>query len=162
MQNPPEVCPDGPPLASFAAYQRFESGQMIWVEATDTFYILFNLGAHPTDSRLVFRTLGPLVLLPGASPDNRVEETPPAGLFEPVSGFGLIWRGEVEGLDADVRQAMGWAAEQETGFQTMIQCQRPETYSARTCYLLDADGRVIVLSYNAIAGNVYWYWLNIS
>jgi hypothetical protein len=37
----------------------------------------------------------PLKLKPGASVDNRVGGAP-AGYFEPVSGFGLIWRSEVE------------------------------------------------------------------
>jgi hypothetical protein len=162
MQNPPDACPAGPALTSASASQRFERGRMIWVEETDTFYIFFNLGAHPYDNRLVFETLGPLVLVPGASIDNRVEEVPPPGLLEPVSGFGLIWRGEVEGLDIDLRQALGWAVEQEYSFQTKVQCQRGETYSARTCYLQDADGSAIVLNYNAIAGNVYSRWVNVD
>lgn len=135
---------------------------MIWVEETDTFYILFNAGAHPLDTRTVFQTLGPLVLLPGASADNRVEDSPPPGLHQPVSGFGLLWRGEVEGLDVDLRQALGWAVEEEVGFQTKIQCQRQETYSARTCFLRDADGSAIVLEAHAIAGNVWWRWVKID
>ncbi len=155
MHDPPEICPDGPPLNSYAAAQRFERGWMIWVEESDTFYILFNLGAHPFDSRLAFRTLGPLVLRPGASVDNRVEETPPAGLLEPVSGFGLIWRGEVEGLDVDLRQALGWAVVPESGFETSVQCERQETYSSRTCYLQHIDGSVIVLAYHALVGDVW-------
>lgn len=133
---------------------------MIWVEQTDTFYILFNVGAYPGDSRLVFETLvGPLVLTPGGSPDNRVGEDPPPGLLEPVSGFGLLWRGEVEGLTIDLRNTLHWAIEKEFGFQTQIQCERPETYSAHTCYLQDADGSAIVLASHAIAGNVWWRWL---
>lgn len=35
-------------------------------------------------------------LEPGMSADNRVADMPPPGLFEPVSGFGLLWRGEVD------------------------------------------------------------------
>ena len=164
MENPPDACPAGPSLTSAAASQRFGGGQMIWVEQTDTFYILFNAGAYPGDSRLVFETLvGPLVLTPGGSPDNRVGEDPPfPDLFEPVSGFGLLWRGGVEGLDVDLRQALHWAVEQEFGFQTQLQCERPETYSARTCYLLAADGSVIVLASHAIAGNVWWRWVRID
>jgi hypothetical protein len=162
MHNPPDVCPAGPALTSSAASQRFERGRMIWVEETDTFYIFFNLGAHPYDGRLVFETLGSLVLVPGASVDNRVEEVPPPGLLEPVSGFGLIWRGEVEGLNIDLRQALGWAVEQEYSFQTRVQCQRGETYSARTCYLQDADGSAIVLATDATAGNVWWRWVKID
>ena len=131
---------------------------MIWVEKSDTFYILFNSGAHPFDGRMVFITAGPLVLKPGASVDNRVGEEPPTGLYEPVSGFGLLWRGEVEGLGLDLRQALGWAVEEEYGFQTKVQCQEQETYSERTCYLLDGNSSVIVLASHAIAGDVWWTW----
>jgi hypothetical protein len=163
MANPPDTCPDGPPLTSAAAGQRFGGGRLIWVEATDTYYILFNAGAYPGDTRLVFETLvGPLVLTPDGSPDNRVGEDPPFGLVEPVSGFGLLWRGEVEGQTIDLRQALGWAVEKEYAFQTQIQCERPVTYSAHTCYLQDADGSAIVLAAHAIAGNLWWRYLNLD
>ncbi|NLF64387.1 MAG: hypothetical protein GX579_07265 [Chloroflexi bacterium] len=163
MEHPPDACPAGPSLSSAGASQRFERGQMIWVEQTDTFYILFNAGAYPGDGRLVFVTLaGPLVLTAGGSPDNRVGEDPPPSLHQPVSGFGLLWRGEVEGLAVDLRQALGWAVEKEFGFQSQLQCERPETYSDNTCYLLAADGSVIVLGYHAIAGNVWWRWVGVD
>ncbi|MDX1613696.1 MAG: hypothetical protein R3300_05250 [Candidatus Promineifilaceae bacterium] len=157
MAQPPEACPSGPPLQSYTVRQRFQRGLMFWIEETDTYYILFNLGAHPTDSRLAFERLGPLVLKPGASADNRVGEEPPYGLIEPVRGFGLVWRGEVEGLTIDLRQALGWATEHEVGFQSMFQCQRQESYSQQICYLLNSNGALVVLSSHAIAGNVWWW-----
>ncbi len=155
MDLKPAACPAEEALASFAAGQSFERGRMIWVEETDVFYILFNAGAHPNDSRTTYRTLSTLAFKPGASADNRLGIQPPVGMQEPVSGFGLLWRGEVEGLDTDLRQALGWAVVQETGFQTMVQCQLSQTYSERTCYLLDADGSVNVLSAHAVIGNVW-------
>lgn len=155
--NPPSVCPEAPALNSYAAIQRFEHGQMIWVEETDVFYLLFDAGSHPLDSRQAYRNVGPLALKPGASKDHRTGETPPSGYSEPVSGFGLIWRNEVEGLDTDVRAAFGWAREPEFGFDTSLQCERQQTYSSHTCYLRDPSGSVIVLGWGAYAGSVWSY-----
>ncbi len=152
FRDPPPVCPDGPAVISFAAAQRFERGQMIWIRATDKFFLLFPPGVYPNDSGQVFRDLGPLVLKPGASPENRVGETPPAGLVEPVSGFGLVWRNEVEGLDADVRPVMGWGRTAEFGYETAFQCEVQETYSWRACYLRDPNGDVIGLGWGALIG----------
>ena len=155
MAEPPELCPSGPARASYAAGQQFEHGQMIWVELTDTFYLLFAAGAYPGDDRAVFRTVGPLVLLPSASADNRVGVEPQLGQVEPVSGFGLLWRGEVDGLSIDLRQALGWALAAETGFETMLQCQADTTYSAHTCFLQDSDGSIIKLAGHALVGDVW-------
>lgn len=153
--NPPGVCPEADALVSYAAAQPFAQGQMIWIETMDVFFLLFKAGVYPSDSRQVYRTVGPLVLKPGASPDNRVGETPPPGQYEPVSGFGLIWRNEVNGLDTDMRTAFGWALAPEFGFNTSFQCEQQQTYSAHTCYMRDPNGRVIVLGWNAYAGSVW-------
>jgi heat shock protein HslJ len=102
----PAICPNDAPLFSSAAAQRFEHGMMIWIEALDDYYILLNHDENVSSSDQGWSTLtslriiqGPLELKSGASPDNRVEEDPPLGLFEPVSGFGLVWRGEVTGTE---------------------------------------------------------------
>ena len=91
-----------------------------------------------------------------AREDNRIGVDSPSGLVEPIKGFGHIWRNEVEGLELDLQESLGWALEPEFGFETALQCQEPKTYSERTCFLLDSDGSVITLSAHAIAGNVWW------
>lgn len=68
------------------------------------------------------------------------EETPP-GLYEPVSGFGLAWRGEVEGVDPRVRERLGWATAPEVGFTARYQCQTTVVAGAWTCYLEGPGGR---------------------
>jgi hypothetical protein len=151
----PGACPEAPPVYSHAAAQRFEHGEMIWVEAIDAFYLLFDKGFYPSDSRQVFQRVGPLALKPGASKDNRVGETPPAGYYEPVSGFGLIWRNEVENLDTNIRAALGWAREPEFGFNTTLQCEQQQTYSSHTCYLRGPSGKVIELGWGAYVGSVW-------
>jgi hypothetical protein len=160
--NPPNHCAAELPLYSFGVAQRFERGQMIWVKETDIFFILFNANTLPNDSRLAFVWYRSLQLKPGASPDNRVGEAPPAGLTEPVSGFGLIWRGEVAGEfgvlgDQTLRQVLGWAVEPEYGFDMVYQCESPSTYSHRTCYLRGPGNQMIELGYSAYVGNVWVY-----
>ena len=119
FNSPPSECATTAPLASYAVAQFFEHGVMVWVEATDIFYIFYYSAAWPP----TFEQLnGPLLLKPGASVDNRIGETPPSGYFEPVSGFGLIWRDEVEG-PVGVRQRLGWATSSEFGFDTTYQCE---------------------------------------
>jgi hypothetical protein len=41
---------------------------------------------------------------------------PPAGLYQPVRGFGKVWRERF-----GVRQALGWATAEEVGFSAIIQ-----------------------------------------
>lgn len=140
LANPPQMCPEAPPLTSAAAFQAFERGRMIWLAGLDQFYIL--LDGQPGRLSPVS---GPLVLKPGASPDNRVPETPPAGLLEPVSGFGLVWRNEARGGEG-VREQLGWAVGAEAGYQATQQCEH-RTGPTWNCYLLDPAGRVIHLAY---------------
>jgi hypothetical protein len=129
FDNAPGIYPKDAPLASYAAAQRFEHGLMIWIEALDAHYVLADHDDKVSGDAQGWSSLtslhitrGPLDLKPGASPDNRVEETPPSGWFEPVSGFGLVWRGEVVGTE-DMRKTLGWAAEPEYGFDTLYQCE---------------------------------------
>jgi hypothetical protein len=138
--NPPARCPETAPQRSAAAAQVFEHGFMVWVEASDTFYVFYepDPGEQPTMEMLI----GPAQLKPGASPDNRVGETPPPGLYEPVSGFGLLWRDELEGLSG-VRQRLGWALAPEFGYDTARQCVMPTLYRGWRCYLQGPVGQVL-------------------
>jgi hypothetical protein len=150
FDNPPGICPEDSPLTSYAAAQHFEHGMMIWVEALDTYYVFLNHDENVTERDEGWSTLtslriieGPLELKPGASPDNRAEERPPDGLVEPVSGFGLVWRGEVTGTE-DLRPVMGWAVEPEFGFDTTFQCEMScDTYW--DCYLQGPEREIFHL-----------------
>ncbi len=146
--NPPPRCPETSPQRSAAAAQYFEHGFMVWIEASDTFYVFYEPapGELPTMEMLI----GPAQLKPGASPDNRVGETPPPGLYEPVSGFGMLWRDELEGLGGfdvgsaeRVRQRLGWALAPEFAFDTARQCQMPTLYRSWRCYLQGPGNKVL-------------------
>jgi hypothetical protein len=139
------VCPSSEPINSAAAAQRFEGGRMMWVQATDEYLIFFDGGGRDS----VVRVPGPLTLVPGGSPDNRVGEAPPPGRYEPVSGFGLIWRGEVVGVQSP-RDRLGWARELEFGFSTTFQCKVGDA----DCYLRTPEGGVLYFYF--YLGGYFW------
>lgn len=143
FDDPPERCPAAPALNSYAAGQYFEHGFMIWVEDTDEFYIFYR-GEDPHGFQTFERLVG-LQLKPGASADNRVPEDPPPGYLQPVSGFGLLWRGEVENLTTDVRQRLGWATEPEFGYDTAYQCTTRAHPRSWSCYLRGPNGELLYL-----------------
>ena len=148
----PSRCPQSAPISTRAAAQRFEHGLMIWLEQPDRFYVFFD------ETPRTFEWVdAPYHLSPNASPNNRVGAVPPAGLYEPVSGFGQLWRGEFEGL-RDVRGRLGWAREAEFSFSAHYQCARPRA-SGRlwTCYLSVPGGRVRVLRPDSTA-QVRFVW----
>jgi hypothetical protein len=154
--GPPLRCPAAEALTSYAASQHFERGLMIWVDETDEFYVFYD---EPDEqgAQVVRRTVG-LELGPGASEDNRIGEDSPPGLYEPVSGFGLIWRGEVEWPYPDnVRERLGWATVPESGYDTAYQCSTPAYPRLWNCFLLGPDGEVIHLRPDSTAGvRILW------
>jgi hypothetical protein len=138
------------PLPSYAAAQRFEHGLMIWIEALDEYCILLDHHERIADDAPGWSSLtslhivrGPLDLRPGASPENRGADTPPSGRFEPMSGFGLVWRGGVVGTEG-IRPALGWAVEPEHGFETRYQCEM-SCDSYWDCYVEGPQGEVFHL-----------------
>lgn len=129
-----ERCAEGPPLRTSAAAESFERGRMIWLATTDTFYVFSGV---TSGSFLKFS--GPL---PG-DPSNRLGTPPPPGTFEPVSGFGLLWRGEAPGSQG-VRDLLGWALEPEFNYFATQQCEL-KTGDAQRCFLTLPNGALVEL-----------------
>jgi hypothetical protein len=94
----------GEKIALPNAYQPYERGAMLWLGTGEngTIYVFFNTGAYQQMVDTWREGLDPVA---GG-------ESPPNGLFEPIRGFGKIWR-EV----ASVREALGWATAPEQGGQ---------------------------------------------
>lgn len=112
----PDECPASPPLFSDAAEQPFENGRMIWVKEMDAIIVLFADGNSPhwriyTDNW----DEGDLIDDPTI--------TPPSGWYQPVRGFGLLWREET-----GIRDRLGWATELETAFGAAVQRNSPPKY----------------------------------
>jgi hypothetical protein len=155
----PPRCPQEEAVSSYAAGQYFERGIMIWIEETDEFYVF---ETEPRDGTYKhFYTTTGLTLNPGASEDNRVAEDPPPGLYEPVSGFGLVWRAEVEWPEAaNVRERLGWATEPESGFDTAWQYAVPTCVEFWTKYLRGPRGEILRLgNATSIGWPLVWDWV---
>jgi hypothetical protein len=110
-----------PPLASGcpretvfsnAAQQSFENGFMIWVEAEQMIYVFYYPQGGPS-----YPTYGGFIdNFDEGDPESDPTIVPPPGLYQPVRGFGLLWRS-----DPSVRDRLGWATAPESGFQTWMQ-----------------------------------------
>lgn len=154
MTPAPARCPQDHAVLSSAAFQPFERGFMVWTKNPDRFYVFTNhtptSGAFEMlDARYSYK--------PGASPDQRVGETPPPGLFEPVSGFGQIWRGELHGIE-NVRARLGWATAPESAFDTAYQCEMQNSFFRLwRCYLRAPDGKVWRLAPDSTA-QAHFLW----
>jgi hypothetical protein len=145
--NGPPGCP-WPAITGQAAIQHFEHGVMIWLEPTHTIYILHSErtgGSLPpwTDQQDLFVE---------GQPESDPNLIPPPGLYQPVRGFGLVWRGEPGSYSPGARDQLGWATDREHAFQGAVQCT---TFPKGSCYLLQDDGRVIRL-YLEIPEWKYW------
>lgn len=125
---PHDICPTAP-VVSWAAEQNFERGVMIWIEAEDAIYVLYDSPqAYPHWDRFPDEwDLG--------EPESDPSLEPPPGLQQPVRGFGLVWREQDY-----VREQLGWAVEQEQGYRTVM--QRTTRYKYNSWYLLARDGGV--------------------
>jgi hypothetical protein len=145
FSDPPQNCPVEQATTSDAAGQYFEHGFMIWTEEPDTFYVFYarqdEEGFQTFDAVLDPGSM----LKPGASPDNRVGEQSPAGLLEPVSGFGMVWRGEIKGIRADVRERLGWATEPEFAFDSAHQCMTLSLPHYWVCFQRGPRGEILRL-----------------
>ena len=108
--NPhPDICPAATAIVSPGAEQHFEHGLMLWVEGEDRIYVLYDDGNSPHWSAFVDEWD------PG-EPEYDPTIIPPTGYFQPVRGFGQVWREQ-----PGVRDRLGWAVDQEAVYTTAVQ-----------------------------------------
>jgi hypothetical protein len=130
------LCPAGEASTSWAAEQPFEHGRMIWLEdvgggaLTRVFFVLYDDGQFTMAEDTWTED----------QPESDPSFVPPAGLLQPIRGFGKLWR-ENEG----VQEKLGWATAQEQGFDTVFQAQIAESIGA-TAFLRTLDGKIIRVS----------------
>ncbi len=104
-------CPIAPAPSSVAsAYQPFQNGVMIWVASLgvlpqSAIYALYNNGTYQRFNDTWQEGVDPVS--GGAQP--------PAGLVEPVRGFGKVWR-----ENSGVRDALGWGTAGEAGGSAQV------------------------------------------
>ena len=136
-------------LGTWAAFETFERGLMVWTAEGGHTYVLIDDGSPFKPYQEVTDPQG----LPiSTEPDPAL--TPPAGRVQPVMGFGKFWRGEVPEA-AWVRARLGWATAPESDYSAFWQCNTASGDGAR-CYLSGPRDEVLAL---ARGGAQYWtYW----
>jgi hypothetical protein len=79
------------------------------VQSKGTIYIFYTDGQRP------FYELQPDPWEPG-KPESDPTIDVPDGFYQPVRGFGLLWRNDEGLISNNVRERLGWAIEPEQGF----------------------------------------------
>ena len=123
----PVECPLAAYEVSAAAEQPFERGFMIWVEVTDSIYV-FDWEGRWRQYEDTFEE---------GQQEFDADINPPAGMYQPIRGFGKIWREYPR-----VREQLGWALGQELGFDSAIQAQTVEVGSPQVTFLRAFNGQV--------------------
>ena len=137
------ICPLEP-LHTHAAAQRFQQGTMIWLEEPGRYYILQETPLYEDAERNKLALINDPLEITG---DTSSQFEAPEGLYAPVSGFGLVWRGDVA-QSPGFHEQLGWGLEPEFGYDAILQCDNAAPSGGRswqTCYLTAPDGEVVML-----------------
>lgn len=98
------------PLGGFYAEQPFQHGHMFWSKLGKLY--LITIGDNTGTWRLFSEDESPWK---DGMPPKSCEVQVPAGLFQPVRGFGGLWCAH-----ADIREQLGWGLDDERGFEDGI------------------------------------------
>ena len=130
------LCPKHAEIG-WAAQQPFQNGFMLWLEPSQTIVVFFsNYGGQS------YRQYADT--FKDGDPESDPNFTPPAGLIQPVRGFGKVWRDNTE-----VRDYLGWATAGETGFETWRQSYQGIGMHHVKTWLKDINQEIIELDSNA-------------
>jgi hypothetical protein len=127
----PVTCPKGQSTNSFAAEQSFESGVMIWLEATDSIYVFYKGEQQWQRFDDAFEE---------GQPESDPAFEAPTGRFQPIRGFGKVWREHPE-----VRHRLGWAVGVELAYEATIQEQAYDEFGDEVVFLRTFNGQVFAL-----------------
>lgn len=137
--NPPDTCPPDVPRFSFAVYQPYERGLMIYRSEDSTILVLQADGTFAT-YRDTFIEGQPNP--PDTAPPDRIT---------PVRGFGIVWMA-LGGPDS----ALGYGLLQEQGYDMMTQSAGSSSY---TEYVTLPDG---VLALTRLPGENGGFWQRVE
>jgi hypothetical protein len=129
----PDDCPQRPAAESRVIEQEFERGRMVFVEAADDVYVLFNDGQSPAwvafDNRFD----------PATDPESEETFVPPLGFVQPLRQLGFVWRG-----NDLVRNRLGLGLAPESSFDGFVQSAL-DAEDAESVYISSGDGSVLQL-----------------
>lgn len=100
-------CAVGAGITTTVAYQPFELGRMVWRADLRQIYVLQYDGTWASYNDTWDES----------QPDHDPDIVPPEYFFQPVRGFGKLWREQLGGVESE----LGWATAQEYGYDTAIQ-----------------------------------------
>jgi len=127
----PEDCASDEATETFIIDQQMERGRMLYIEATDSVYALFNDGQQPAWLRFDNRY----------NPEIHPERDPnaPPDFIQPLAELGYVWRG-----DDDVRNRLGLGLAEAAAFEGFLQAA-PADGSRETLYISGSNGVVLQL-----------------
>jgi hypothetical protein len=99
--------PEKPLACPWAAWQRFETGVLLWRQDLALIYVLKPDATWFTADDTWHE---------GDDIDQDPSINPPEGLYKPVRGFGKVWHEQQR-----VRDSLGWGTGAESGFVAGIQ-----------------------------------------
>lgn len=108
----PDVFPTPAVGEIFVAEQGFERGRMFWLEPVNQIWVITQ-DETGRNAWYVFQDT-----YEDSLPESDPDLTPPAGLMQPVRGFGKLWR-----ENQAVQDLLGWAVESEFGYFTRYEFQ---------------------------------------
>jgi hypothetical protein len=100
------------------AEEIFQGGHMFWRSDTDEVYVVQDRQKDGVELFQGTWQTNPSWKWDGSYPEG-VGMSPPPGLYEPVRGFGWLWRNHLGAADGP----MGWALDKEYGFNDTGQVQ---------------------------------------
>jgi hypothetical protein len=140
---PPGGCPFAPATVTQGVFQEFERGIMFWDGSARQIYVLFSDGQLPYWTRFddtFFEGQGQFPNAPWKDP--AIDGQAPVGMYQPVRGFGRLWRNEDNNpTKGTVRGRVGWGTIEEIPYSL-----KKQTRQDGTLFLNTPDGRVFVLT----------------
>jgi len=133
----PDVCPSSAPQYSAAAEQPFERGFMIWLETANEI-IVFDWDGRWQRFEDTFVE---------GQQENDPDLVAPAGLYQPVRGFGKVWR-----ENAQVKEQLGWALGRELGYESAFQEQQDEVEELTISFIRAFNGQILALTPRSLQG----------
>jgi hypothetical protein len=144
--NPPSSrCPFEAEYGA-AAQQSFENGFMIWLGPSRTIYVFYDDGGASVPRQ--YQTFEDA--FEEGDPESDPDIVPPGGLYQPVRGFGLVWRTHPE-----VRERLGWATAPEAGSETWRQSFSEMAMHSYLTLIQGIDGMIYYLSAMGSSWQVY-------
>jgi hypothetical protein len=141
--SPPSTCPQGPAPLGPMAVEHFQNGLMLWLSAQNQIFLLFN-GAGWAEVPNGWSA---------GQPESDPSLVPPAGLYQPVRGFGAAWRSSDLYGGQTARDRLGWATEPESSLTGAYQCDSSAKYT--NCFISGPGGLIYWLKPELSAWQVW-------